>query len=120
MEKHQKDEQEPEELRKSGGETTIQVLVVLPLLLACALHLHLLISPLEQSNTPIFARHEHLWVFWLLFVLIAMTAWAGASVDEYEGLHGLEEWRGFFKTGWRKFFNTQWLGVFKTDWGAVL
>jgi hypothetical protein len=84
MDQRGTDEQDPEPPRRWGGEKTIQAFVVLPLLLACGLHLR--VALLGTMN---FTR-ENAFVFALLWLLVAATASSGSSVEAYEILHGID------------------------------
>lgn len=88
--------------RIAGGEKTIQALVVIPLLLACALNLNLLL-PWIPRNLAAKLRwcDEIVVVFVLLWVFMAAMIASGASVDSYIKLHNIAKPAELWRRLWR-------------------
>jgi Patatin-like phospholipase len=87
MDEHKLDHQDPEPPRRWGGEKTIQAFVVLPILLACVLHLGALPWPAVESFSITNPTSKDLTVFALLWLLVAAAATAGASIRAYKILN---------------------------------
>ena len=92
-----------EERQNVGGEKTIQAFVIVPLFLASILHLTFVLLRLPGHNLACEdSRTELVWLFVLLWLLVAATASAGACTETYIALHGLGERPvGVWRRVWR-------------------
>jgi len=89
LDKHPEAEQKAEEPKMFGGEWTVQILVVTPLLLASVLHLSFVLRLPDQVSTKGAYACELVFVSALLWLFVFAVAFAGASPETYMALHGL-------------------------------
>ena len=82
-------DEKPEEPERFGGEKTVQILVVTPLLLASVLHLSFVLRLPDHGPMSMAYLLELPFVFGLLWALVFAVAFAGASTETYRALHGL-------------------------------
>jgi hypothetical protein len=78
-----------EEPGRFGGEKTVQIFVVTPLLLASVFHLSFVLRLPDHGPLSLAYLSELVFVFRLLWALVVAVAFAGASTETYRALHGL-------------------------------
>ena len=86
LDKHPEAEQKAEEPKMFGGEWTVQILVVTPLLLASVLHLSFVLRLPDHGPMSMAYLLELPFVFGLLWALVFAVAFAGAYTETYRAL----------------------------------
>jgi len=79
-------DEKPEEPERFGGEKTVQILVVTPLLLASVLHLSFVLRLPDHGPMSMAYLLELPFVFGLLWALVFAVAFAGAYTETYRAL----------------------------------